>query len=82
MESSDSVVREGLDAVSSSICDGTSQDKVAVFQVNDVAALACEVNFGSFNVQSQALHPDTGFVEVGRLQSRGMDVSLVAKCLV
>ena len=67
--------------MSSSILDGTSQDKAAVFQINDGSALACEVNFGSFNAQSQALHPDTGFVEMRRLQSRGMDVSLLAKCL-
>ena len=67
--------------MSSSILDGTSQDKAAVFQINDIAALACEVNFESFNTQSQALHGDTGFVEVGLLQSRGVDVSLLAKCL-
>ncbi|MCO6413772.1 MAG: GNAT family N-acetyltransferase, partial [Thiogranum sp.] len=46
---------------------------------NGIDTLVCEVNCEPFNVASQAFHRQRGFSEVGRMETRGVSVSLLAK---
>lgn len=43
--------------------------------------LVCEVNFHPYNEHSQGFHLHRGFVEIGRMNTRGILVSLLAKAL-
>lgn len=41
--------------------------------------LTCEVNYNPINAESQVFHRQCGFAEVGRMETRGVVVSLLAK---
>jgi predicted GNAT superfamily acetyltransferase len=47
---------------------------------NGIDALVCEVNYEPVNVASLAFHQQRGFSEVGRMNTRGVIVSLLVKC--
>lgn len=44
-----------------------------------IAHLTCEVNYEPINAASQVFHAQLGFKELGRLATRGVVVSLLAK---
>lgn len=46
---------------------------------NGIDTLVCEVNHEPANVASQAFHRQRGFSELGRMNTRGVIVSLLAK---
>ena len=46
---------------------------------NGIDTLVCEVNYEPVNAASQAFHRQRGFSEVGRMNTRGVIVSLLAK---
>lgn len=46
---------------------------------NGIDTLVCEVNYNPVNIESQAFHRQRGFCEVGRMETRGVMVSLLAK---
>jgi predicted GNAT superfamily acetyltransferase len=46
---------------------------------NGIDTLVCEVNREPFNVASQSFHQQRGFSEVGRMETHGVLVSLLAK---
>ncbi|MEQ9618354.1 MAG: GNAT family N-acetyltransferase [Deltaproteobacteria bacterium] len=49
-------------------------------QIN-ITTLVCEVNYEPFNVESQAFHHQLGFIEIDRISTRGIVVSLLVKKL-
>ena len=46
---------------------------------NSVSILACEVNYDPPNEESQAFHRQLGFREIGRMDTRGLTVSMLVK---
>ena len=48
----------------------------------NITTLVCDVNYKPFNTESQAFHRRLGFVELNRMPTRNMVVSLMAKKLI
>jgi predicted GNAT superfamily acetyltransferase len=46
---------------------------------NGIDTLVCEVNYGPANLASLAFHQQRGFSKLGRMNTRGVIVSLLAK---
>lgn len=47
-----------------------------------IELLVCEVNFDPYNDHSQGFHRHRGFAEIGRMKTRDVVVSLLAKTLI